>query len=465
MPRAIIYDDRLDTLEPLTDLRASFDVRTGALTNLERLRAVLAQMFSIEVAALYTDPAIAPIAAERTNLPVNPPELVNLPKTISLAHPSPTDSFKDDDPSTVLLINGRCVLPPMEIAELQPGRMLVQTAGDAARGESDRDEIIAVRLSHADAEAFLRDFETLPDNCAAVAYGDRCLLSHPFHAIDFRDEALGIDLAILMGRPAIELPEGVVLIESPDDRGDGSGGATERRIAHISPEATVYPGVVLDCSGGSIVIDDDAVVRPGAIIHGPAYIGIGSTVLDRTLVKAHTAIGPVCKIAGEVGGCIFQGFANKAHDGHLGDSWVGEWANLGAGTTNSNLLNTYSDVPFVGIDNIRRRSGLQFLGSIVGDHVKTAISTRLMTGVCLGTGAMVACTAAPPHPTPRFAWLTDAANSANAGASYAMRTYRLSKFLDVARAVMERRNIEMSDEYAALVTKLHEQAANAAQQA
>ncbi|MFT3685650.1 MAG: hypothetical protein QM783_12110 [Phycisphaerales bacterium] len=77
---------------------------------------------------------------------------------------------------------------------------------------------------------------------------------------------------------------------------------------------------------------------------GPAYIGSHSTVIERTLVKAHSSIGPWCKVAGEVGGVVFQGFANKAHDGHLGDAFVGEWSNLGAGTTNSNLLNTYGEV-------------------------------------------------------------------------------------------------------------------------
>jgi len=454
MPRAILYDDRLAALEPLTDLRASFDIRTGALTNHERLRAVLAQMFSIEVAALVTDPELAPITEERTNLPVNPPDLFNIPKTLSLSHPSPTDSFKDDDPSTLLLVNGRCALPPMELAELKPNQLLVQRAGDASRGRSPDDEIVAARLSIEDAQRFLADLQTLPDDVTAIGYDDHCLLTYPFHTIAFRDEALGIDLAILMGRPSIELPDGVVLIQPQDDADSSSdsndGDAADRRIAHISPDATVYPGVVLDCSNGPIVIDEDAVVRPGAVIHGPASIGIRSTVLDRALVKPNTAVGPVCKVAGEVGGCIFQGFANKAHDGHLGDSWVGEWANLGAATVNSNLLNTYADVPFTGPDGKRRRTGLQFLGSIVGDHVKTAIGTRLMTGVCLGTGAMIAASTPPPTSTPRFAWITD-----DPSGGQTVSIFRFAKFADVARTVMQRRNIDPSDAYLKRLESLH----------
>lgn len=452
MPRAIIYDDRLPTLSPLTDLRASFDVRTGALTNLERLRAVLAQMFSIDVAAVVTSPGIAPLAADRTGLPVNPADVGDLPRTVSLSHPSPTDSFPDDDPSSLLIINGRLTLPPVEIAQLEVNQLLVQVAGEASRGASDQDEIAAVRLATDDARAFLADFQTLPDGVTAIGYEDRCLLTYPWHTIAYRDEALGVDLAVLMGRPSIDLPDGVVHIEAGEDDGDPTAGR-----AHISPTATVYPTVVLDCSKGPIVIDDDAVVRPGAIICGPAYIGLGSTVLDGALLKANTAIGPVCKVAGEVGGTILQGFTNKAHDGHIGDSWIGEWTNLGAGTTNSNLLNTYDAVSFTGPDGKRRRTGLTFLGSIIGDHVKTAIETRLMTGACLGTGTMVASTMAPPNRTPAFAWVTD-----GEGGPPKVSSYRLAKFEAVARAVMARRGLEMSNAYAARLASLHAGSATAA---
>ncbi len=446
MPRAILYDDRLETLAPLHDLRAAFDIRTGALTNHERLRAVLAQMFSIEVAALHTSPDIAPIAAERTNLPVNPPDLFNIPKTFSLAHPSPTDNFKDDDPDTLLLINGRLTLPPVELRELQPNQLLVQTAGDPSKGLSDKDEIIAARLSIADAEAFLNNNENLPDTATAIAYPDHCLITYPWHTIALRDDALGIDLAILMGRPRSELPEGVIAIE-PDDAPASSDGNTPddlRRIAHISPDATINPTAVIDCSKGPVVIDDDATIRPHAVIQGPAYIGTRSTVLDHATIRPNTAIGPVCKVNGEIGGTIFQGFANKAHDGYLGDSWIGEWVNLGAGTITSNLLNTYSTITAHDGTNKRRKTGLTFLGTIAADHTKTAIGTRLMTGTTLRTGAMIAASTPPPQLTPPFTWLTDT-NTPNLKTN--PDTYRIDKFIEVATTVMARRGIEPSTEY------------------
>lgn len=208
---------------------------------------------------------------------------------------------------------------------------------------------------------------------------------------------------------------------------------------HIHATAKVSPSVVLDAELGPIFIDEHAVIRPGVIIVGPAYIGKNSTILERALIKAHTAFGPVCKVAGEVGGTIFQGYANKAHDGHLGDSYIGEWANLGAGTTNSNLLNTYGEVtatlPVPGAS--RERTGLTYLGCIVGDHTKFAINTRIMTGSIFGTGCMVATTAAPPTCAPPFSWLTDERT----------QPYRFSKFFEVAKTVMARRKIEPSEAY------------------
>jgi hypothetical protein len=143
-------------------------------------------------------------------------------------------------------------------------------------------------------------------------------------------------------------------------------------------------------------------------------------------------------VAGEVGGTIFQGYANKAHDGHLGDSWIGEWANFGAGTTNSNLLNTYGEVIAQASNGDQRvRTGLKFLGCIVGDHVKFAILTRIMTGSVFGTGSMIAKADAPTC-VGRFEWITEERR----------QPYRWEKFAEVAEAAMARRTVKMSAAYA-----------------
>ena len=140
-----------------------------------------------------------------------------------------------------------------------------------------------------------------------------------------------------------------------------------------------------------------------------------------------------------MGGTIFQGWANKSHEGHLGDSWVGEWANLGAGTTNSNLLNTYGEVMArAGAGSPTERTGLTFFGSVIGDHVKTAICTRLMTGVTIGTGTMVASSAYVSGAVGAMRWVTDGGEKA----------YRFEKFMEVARAMMARRKTAPGKAYA-----------------
>lgn len=403
MTSAIVFDDGMGELGPLTDLRASFEVRTGALTTLERLMRVLGAVAGVQIKGVTAPAGVAALTAERVSLPVN----------------DPGGMSEGADPG-VLLVNGRCVLPPSGLEKLALGEAL--TSGTS---------VVAARLAAAQARVFLGSF-ALPKQARTREIGEACLLQAPWDVVRFRDRAMELDLAALVQGPTQELPEGVIGIAGDQIR--------------ISGGALVYPGVVLDAGGGPIVIEDGATIRPGAVIVGPAYVGEGSTVIDRALIKAQTAIGPVCKVGGEVGGTIFQGFANKSHDGHLGDSWVGEWANFGAGTTNSNLLNTYGEVSAqAGPGAPKIRTGMRYLGCIVGDHVKFAILTRIMTGSVFGTGSMVATGSPPPTAVGRFEWLTDQRRQG----------FRLDKFMEVARIVMARRKVEPSAAYTARITGLH----------
>ncbi len=399
MTPLIVFDDGLGELAPLTDLRAAFDIRTGALTTLERLRLGL----ELDLQGLIVPAALEGITRERHAFPVNV-----APKVAGPA----------------IAINGRCAIPHGQMLELKPGQRIL---------ESGTGHLIAAGLAPSDVARFFQTPEA-----AGEVVGESpapALLARPWHVKTFRDHALEIDLEILADNPTQELPPGVLAI------GDGS---TDSDLT-IDPTAVVYPGVTLDIEHGPIVIAARATIRPGAIIIGPAYIGPGSTVLERAVIRAHTAIGPTCKVAGEIGGVIFQGFSNKAHDGYLGDSWVGEWANLGAGTTNSNLLNTYGEIiacasPGGGTE----RTGEQFLGAIIGDHCKFAILTRIMTGAVIHTGSMIAQTAAVAGCVPPFSWWTDQQR----------KIYRLDKFMEVARTMMERRGISPTEAYAARLGQL-----------
>lgn len=395
MTRAAFFDDGLGTLSPLNDLRPSFDIRIAALTNLERIAAAL----QLTIAALWVPEPLIPLARDRHDTFIN-------------------DFPTGDDP--LLLINGRCPLPLREIDELPPGSRLI---------ESISGHTVAARLTPADAKRLMSG-EPVGQT---ITFEGQVLLSRPWHAKTARDLALDTDLKILAHSDCRDTPAGVTVI--------GDAGCM------IHPQSRVYPGVTLIAEDGPIAIAHGAVIRPGAIIIGPAYVGPGSTVLERATIRPHTAIGPVCKVNGEVGGTIFQGYANKAHDGYLGDSWVGEWVNLGAGTTNSNLLNTYSPVIAQATPGASREDTREtFLGAIIGDHVKTAICTRIMTGSILHMGSMFAQSAPVSGCIGAFTWATDEGR----------RPYRLSKFLDVLHAVMGRRDIEPSQPYLDRIAQLHE---------
>jgi len=397
---AVIFDDGKGQLSPLTDLRAAFDIRTGALTTFERLRLSL----GVELVALYTPETIGGLAAEDHDVTIN-----RLPVRTG----------------RVMVLNGRCPIPPTELREPEP---------DVAYADPVEGTIVGGLLEHMDA---IRVLVGEKPECAIRTLDGPVLMSRPWHVRSVRDQAIRFDLELIRRSDRFRPPpEGVLVIGSPDD-------------FLLDAEATVYPGVTIDVERGPVSVAGHAVLRPGAVVVGPAAIGPHSSVLEHALVRGNTAIGRRCKVGGEVAGVIFQGFANKAHEGFLGDSWVGEWSNLGAGTTNSNLLNTYSEViAQATCDGPRERTGETFLGATIGDHVRTAIGTRIMTGAIVHTGAMWAASAAIDGCVGRFAWVTDEGQ----------RTYRLGKFLDVARTVMARRDVEPSDAYLARLTALHHEA-------
>jgi UDP-N-acetylglucosamine diphosphorylase/glucosamine-1-phosphate N-acetyltransferase len=143
------------------------------------------------------------------------------------------------------------------------------------------------------------------------------------------------------------------------------------------------------------------------------------------------SIGEICRVHGEISASVVLGHANKGHEGFVGHSYLGRWVNLGAGTTTSNLKNTYGTVSLWTPRGVRD-TGAQFLGTLFGDHAKTGIGLRLTTGSVVGAGANVYDTM-PPKAVPPFAW--------GGGAPYG--TYRVDKLLDVTARAMARRKVEL----------------------
>ena len=165
--------------------------------------------------------------------------------------------------------------------------------------------------------------------------------------------------------------------------------------------ANVEPGAVFDVSNGPVVVESGAEVRSGTRLEGPIWIGANTRVLGGDI--RGSAIGPHCNVRGEMSACSFLGYGNKSHDGFVGTSIVGRWVNFGAGTTTSNLKNTYGPVR-LDVDGTTIETGLQFCGSLLGDHAKTAIGTLLVTGTVIGAGASVFDGVRAPKYVAPFAW-------------------------------------------------------------
>ncbi|MHC4556145.1 MAG: putative sugar nucleotidyl transferase, partial [Planctomycetota bacterium] len=152
-----------------------------------------------------------------------------------------------------------------------------------------------------------------------------------------------------------------------------------KKDVYIASGVMVHPMVVIDAEHGPVYIDEGAEIHPFTRIEGPCYIG-KKTILLGAKCREGNSIGPLCRIGGEVEESIIHGYSNKYHDGFLGHAYVGEWVNLGAFTTNSDLKNDYSTVSVM-LDGRRAiNTGSVKVGSLIGDHVKTSIGTLLNTG-------------------------------------------------------------------------------------
>ncbi|HEU5171022.1 MAG TPA: putative sugar nucleotidyl transferase [Gemmatimonadales bacterium] len=243
---------------------------------------------------------------------------------------------------------------------------------------------------------------------------DGVLLAGTFALLDARDRLLRGDCERWRSAGRGAPPGGLVLGDPADV---------------ICRRATVEPGVVFDVRNGPVVLDEGAEVRHGARIEGPTYVGPGSRVLGGEV--RGSVFGPVCRVRGEIAETVFLGWANKAHDGFVGHSVVGRWANLGAGTITSNLKNTYGPVR-LDVAGERIDTGRLNVGTLAGDHVKTAIGTLLGTGTVIGAGASVFGAGAVPKYVPPFAW--------------GLRGERMTEegFLRIAERIMARRDVALT---------------------
>jgi UDP-N-acetylglucosamine diphosphorylase/glucosamine-1-phosphate N-acetyltransferase len=318
--------------------------------------------------------------------------------------------------------------PPAVMGVLAPGTLLVNSrfapaiaaslpAGDAWTCDG---HIAAVRLAAPLEAATFHGGKATLDSIAAGSQPESITgwwLHHAWDLIAHLPAMLAADVAALApeGGPP---PAQMAVIGEHD--------------ALVARGAYIEPYVLADTIAGPVLVRRGARICAFSRLVGPCIIGENAVVAGGRV--AVSSIGDHARVHGEVSTTIVIGHANKAHDGFVGHTVVGRWANLGAGTITSNLKNSYGTVALWTPHGVHD-SGLQFLGAMIGDHAKTGIGTRLTTGTVIGAGASVFGSRMLPKFVPPFAW----------GDEPPYGVFELAKFLEVAARVMARRETPLSD--------------------
>lgn len=247
-------------------------------------------------------------------------------------------------------------------------------------------------------------------------------ITKKFHIFSHNKYALNLDFELLTkDRISAPIPEGVQ-VKNPE------------RI-FIEPTATVH-FCTLNATDGPIYIGEHAEVMEGSMIRGGFALCEHSVVKMGAKIYGATTIGPHSKVGGELNNVVIFGYSNKAHDGFLGNSVIGEWCNLGADTNNSNLKNNYAEVKLWCY--VAKRfvpTGLQFCGLMMGDHSKCGINTMFNTGTVVGVAANVFGDGFPRNFIPSFSW----------GGAAGFQVYQMPKVVEVAREVMARRGLVFNE--------------------
>jgi UDP-N-acetylglucosamine diphosphorylase/glucosamine-1-phosphate N-acetyltransferase len=397
MRLVVFEDDQHSRFLPLVWVRGVFELKCGAVSLREKIERAVGR----PSAALLARDYLAPVMGRRCGLPVND-----------------LSACAGDE---VLFVNARVCgshfTPPAgRVAQWRGGQLAVWRTRDDASGIRDYAALAAAAGRSDRAEFTGKWFDYLWD----------VMLANP--------EEIAADFEAA-GRSGVQgqLHESAAVL-----------GPRERLF--VGEGAEIQPFVCIDTRHGPVTIEAGCEVHPFTRIEGPCYVGARSILLGAK-IREGTSIGPMCRVGGEVEESIIHGYSNKYHDGFLGHAYVGEWVNLGALTTNSDLKNDYSTVT-VYIGGKPVDTGSTKVGSFIADHVKTSIGTLLNTGSVVGTMAVLVATGAPlPKYIPPFTWYLNGVMSKGFG---------LNALLASAQTAMSRRKVQMTPQDDQLLRRVHE---------
>ncbi len=396
--RICLFEDRASSLEPLALTRPVFDLICGQTT----LAAKQLRYFSASESGVLIRSLLADVYREmHTDIRVNDLSWLRAERTI--------------------LVNARW-LPPAGTLVAEPRPCVATVGQEVAFAVVDPDDLQS--FSTGTIAACLQSWKKTWPNVLA----EGTMISYPWDLVQHNGEQLELDFAC-NGKSG---HQSSVSLVGPSDR------------LYIDPTATVDPLVVADTTAGAIYIDAEANIGAFSRLEGPCYIGPKTQVFGAK-IRSGTTLGPECRIGGEIEASIIHGYTNKAHDGFLGHSYLGEWVNLGAGTQTSDLRNDYGKVT-VTIGGREIPTGLMKVGSFLGDHTKTGLGALLNTGSTVGIFCnLLPAGALAPKYVPSFTswWKGELREN-----------FDETTLLHTARQVMSRRGMPLSKELMQLYTRV-----------
>lgn len=403
MKIVLFEDSDCSDMFPLSLMRGTFDVRTGVFSNLEHYIHDCKNDYKIN---LRCRKLLEPLLKEtHSAIPVN-------------------EALQED----CIFINGKARIPAEKIKELgsaENKNCYFVTDGITAAANVTADKI---SLLLGENNAFSEnDFKRA--GLTRKEYPQAQIFRYPWDVIKHLEETAEEDI------------RKIISSRNKKSADNDNIDLINKENIFIDESAAVMHAVVLDASHGGIVIEQNAVIEPFTYIKGPAYIGKSSLVKSGAKIYGPCVIGEYCKVAGEIAESVFHSYVNKQHDGFVGHSYICPFVNLGADTVTSDLKNNYSKIR-MSIKGDSIDTGMQFIGSIIGDHSKTGINTMLNTGTVAGIFANIFGGGFPQKKMNSFSWN-------EAGREPVI--YDINKALQTAKIVMSRRGITLTPVYEELV--------------